>query len=72
MEIIRRRIEGGGERLWRLDDFQRPAPSAAAQALSRPTRQGILERLSKGVYYRSNRQQNFYRIVLGPERPHRT
>ena len=49
---IRQKIERGGERLWRHDDFRdRPFP-AVAQTLSRLTRNGILERLSKGVYYR--------------------
>ena len=51
--LIRRRIERGGERLWRLEDFRAFPFAAAAQTLSRLTRQGILERLSKGIYYRS-------------------
>ncbi len=50
---IRRRIERGGERLWRFDDFADLPPTAVAQSLSRLARQGFLERLSKGVYYRS-------------------
>lgn len=53
MQAVRRRIERGGERLWRLDDFRNLPFTAVAQALSRLTRQGILERLSKGVYFRS-------------------
>ena len=53
MTSIRNRIEGGGERLWRLDDFRDLAFAAVAQALSRMARAGTLERLSKGVYYRS-------------------
>ena len=52
---IRQRIERGGERLWRLDDFRDLPFTAVAQALSRLTRDGAIERLSKGVYYR-NRQ----------------
>ena len=48
---IRQRIERGGERLWRLEDFSGIPASAVAQALSRLTRQGKLQRLSKGVYY---------------------
>jgi hypothetical protein len=51
--LVRRRIERGGERLWRLEDFRDFPFTAVAQALSRLTRQGILERLSKGVYYRT-------------------
>jgi Family of unknown function (DUF6088) len=55
MRLVRHRIERGGERLWRF--------SAVAQALSRLTRQGTIERLSKGVYYR-NRE-----TVFGKSRP---
>jgi len=51
--LVRRRIERGGERLWRLEDFRAFPFTAVAQALSRLTRLGILERLSKGVYYRA-------------------
>src|SRR5713101_4379824 len=53
MTLVRQRIERGGERLWRLEDFRNLSPSAVAQALSRLTRLGILQRLSKGVYYRA-------------------
>jgi hypothetical protein len=60
---IRKRIEGSGERLWRLDDFRDFPFTAVAQALSRLARDGMIERLSKGVYYR-NRQ-----TVLGKSRP---
>ena len=63
MAIIRRRVETEGERLWRLEDFADLPFSAVAQALSRLTRQGQLERLSKGVYY-STRQ-----TALGKSRP---
>lgn len=48
---MRRRIDRGGERLWRLADFKGTSPSAVAQALSRLSRAGSIERLSKGVYY---------------------
>ena len=50
---VRRRIERGGERVWRLDDFRDLPFDAVAQALSRMTREGAIERLSKGVYYRT-------------------
>ena len=50
---VRVRIESGGERLWRLEDFRDLPFTAVAQALSRLTRSGVVERLSKGVYYRS-------------------
>ena len=49
--LVRQRIEGGGERLWRLEDFRDLSFEAVAQALSRLTRDGKLERLSKGIYY---------------------
>ena len=49
--LVRRRIEVGGERLWRLRDFNDLPVSAVAQALSRLAQQGKLDRLSKGVYY---------------------
>jgi hypothetical protein len=50
--LIRHRIETGGERLWRLDDFRDLPFAATAQALSRLCCKGEIERLSKGVYYR--------------------
>jgi hypothetical protein len=50
---VRQRIEHGGEKLWRLQDFGDLPFTAVAQALSRLTREGMLERLSKGVYYRT-------------------
>ena len=53
MSSIRQRIEHGGERLWRPDDFREFSFMAVAQALSRLKREGELERLSKGVYYRT-------------------
>jgi Family of unknown function (DUF6088) len=53
VSLVRNRIENGGERLWRLDDFRDLPFEAVAQALSRMTRRGQIERLSKGVYYHS-------------------
>src|SRR6202034_1231062 len=52
MGFVRQRIERGGERLWQLEDFRDLSFTAVAQALSRLKREGVLERLSKGVYYR--------------------
>jgi len=49
---IRLQIEGGGEKLWRHNDFRDEPFPAVAQTLSRLTRNGTLQRLSKGVYYR--------------------
>jgi hypothetical protein len=51
--LVRNRIERGGERLWRPRDFRGLSFEAVAQALSRLMREGSLERLSKGVYYRT-------------------
>lgn len=53
MAVIRRRIEAESDRVWRLEDFQDLPYTAVAQALSRLTREGHLQRLSKGVYYSS-------------------
>jgi hypothetical protein len=64
-QMIRDRIERGGERLWRLQDFDELPSTAVAQALSRLTRQGVLERLSKGIYYRS-RHTIFGKSVPNP------
>jgi hypothetical protein len=65
MKLVRQRIERGGERLWRLEDFSDFPPSAVAQALSRLRRQGTLERLSKGVYYHA-RQTSFGKSLPNP------
>src|ERR1700686_1110964 len=53
MGLVRERIERGGERLWRFEDFRDLPLSAVAQALSRLARLGAVERLSKGIYFRS-------------------
>lgn len=60
---IRQRIDEGGERVWRFDDFPDVPASAVAQTLSRLVRQGTLQRLSKGVYYRARD------TALGRSRP---
>jgi hypothetical protein len=64
--LVRQRIERGGERLWRLEDFRDLSFEAVAQALSRLVREGILERLSKGVYYRTRE------TAFGKSRPNPT
>ena len=61
--LVRQRIERGGERLWRLEDFRDLPFAAVAQALSRLTREGVLERLSKGVYYHARQ------TAFGKSRP---
>jgi hypothetical protein len=64
--LVLQRIERGGERLWRFEDFEGLSFPAVAQALSRLTRAGTIERLSKGVYYRSRQ------TTLGKSRPNPT
>jgi hypothetical protein len=51
--LVRQRIEKGGERLWRFEDFSDQPFPAVAKALSRLTQDGMIERLSKGTYYRT-------------------
>lgn len=60
---VHRRIERGGERVWRLEDFRDLPFGAVAQALSRLSRRGTIQRLSKGVYYRSRQ------TAFGKSRP---
>lgn len=60
---VRKRIERGGERLWRFEDFADLPFTAVAQALSRLVKAGLLERLSKGTYYRTRQ------TALGKSRP---
>jgi hypothetical protein len=50
--LIRQRIESGGDRFWRFSDFADLPPAAVAQALSRLTLAKQLRRLSRGIYYR--------------------
>jgi len=64
-ETVRKRIEEGGERAWRLVDFDGMPFTAVAQALSRLARQGVIERLGKGLYYRSRQ------TAFGPSKPNR-
>ncbi len=52
-QTVRRRIEASGERVWRLVDFAGMPFMAVAQALSRLARKGVIQRLGKGLYYRS-------------------
>jgi hypothetical protein len=62
-EIVRRRIEAGGERVWRLADFASMPIMEVAQTLSRLTRQGVPQRLGKGLYYRPRP------TAFGPSQP---
>jgi Family of unknown function (DUF6088) len=62
-ETVRRRIESGGEKIWRLADFDGLPFTAVAQTLSRLTRRGDILRLGKGLYYRPRK------TAFGPSRP---
>lgn len=62
-QAVQERIEAGGERTWRLSDFENMSFAAVAQALSRLSKQGVIQRLGKGLYYRP-RQTTF-----GPSKP---
>jgi hypothetical protein len=60
---IWRRIDEGGERIWRFQDFE-PLPfPAVTQALSRLARKGLIQRISKGLYYRPRK------TAFGSSRP---
>jgi hypothetical protein len=60
---VRQKVEHGGERLWRVKDFEDMPFTAVAQALSRLTKSGKIERLSKGLYYRARK------TTFGQSRP---
>ena len=62
-ETVRKRIEAGGERVWRLTDFEGMPFTAVAQALSRLKGGGVIQRLGKGLYYRSRP------TAFGPSKP---
>jgi len=60
---VRLRIESGGERVWRMADFNGMPFTAVAQALSRLARKAVLQRLGKGMYYRPRQ------TAFGPSKP---
>jgi len=63
-EQVRRRVRRGRlPRYWRLEEFAGLPPAAVAMTLSRLARAGELERVGKGLYYRS------VPTVFGPSRP---
>jgi Family of unknown function (DUF6088) len=62
-QSVRRSIESSGERVWRLADFRGMPVTAVAQTLSRLARQGVIQRLGKGLYYRPRP------TIFGPSRP---
>lgn len=63
---IRRRIERGGERFWRVSDFSDLPPRTVARTLARLAEAGIVERARQGLYYRSRP------TVAGPSIPSAT
>jgi len=62
-KAVRERIETGGERIWRLADFEGLPFTAVTQALSRLFRLGIIQRLGKGLYYKPRQ------TAFGPSKP---
>jgi hypothetical protein len=56
--IVRDRVSRGGSRYWKHSNFKDLPPSAVAMTLSRLTKEGVLQRVGKGVYYRP-RQTSF-------------
>ncbi|MGB7589345.1 MAG: hypothetical protein WBM00_11615, partial [Solirubrobacterales bacterium] len=63
---IRRRIERGGERFWRVGDFSNLPPRTVARTLARLAEAGVVERPRHGLYYRSRP------TVIGPSLPSAT
>jgi Family of unknown function (DUF6088) len=53
--LVRERVSGDKERYWKHSDFDDLPAAAVAMALSRLVREGVLQRVSKGVYYRPRR-----------------
>ena len=51
---VRQQVVGGGERLWRIEDFG-GSPSAVNNELRRLVRRGELERVRRGVYWRGKK-----------------
>lgn len=62
-KAVRDQIEAGGERIWRLTDFENMPLTAVAQALSRLFRLGKIQRLGKGLYYTPRK------TAFGPSKP---
>lgn len=63
---IRRRVERGGERFWRVSDFSDLPPRTVARTLARLAEVGVVERARHGLYYRSRP------TVVGPSIPSAT
>jgi hypothetical protein len=52
-QIVRKRVLRNDARFWKHSDFRGLPPAAVATELSRLRRDGELERISKGIYYRA-------------------
>lgn len=63
---VRRRVLAGGERHWQLSDFPDLSAAATAHALTRLAAGGDLQRVRKGLYYRSKS------TAIGPSLPSAT
>lgn len=72
---VRSRVLRGGERLWRVEDFNGPT-SAVGNELRRLVARGELRRVRRGVYWRGNRsrfgmspapQGDALRAIVGPD-----
>lgn len=57
-ETVRKKIEATEEGYWVYADFSALPATAVSKALSRMANSGMLERVSKGIYYRP-RQTRF-------------
>jgi hypothetical protein len=62
-KTVRDQITAGGERIWRLADFENMPLTAVAQTLSRLCHLGIIQRLGKGLYYKPRQ------TAFGPSKP---
>lgn len=57
-EKVRKKIESSEDRIWRYSDFANMPFTAVAKTLSRLSKQGVIQRIGKGLYYRP-RQTSF-------------
>jgi len=63
-ERVRRQVLRGGNRLWRVEDFDGP-PSAVNNELRRLVARGELERVRRGVYWRGPKSR--FGMVAPPQ-----
>ena len=65
--VIRRRIEAGGERLWRLEDFADLPFTAVAQALSRLARAAALNASARASITAPGKQRSARAVPIRPQ-----